>query len=80
MSFVPSCETDLENLENVPLPISGAYQTSRPPAKVRPAPTEQKMILWPGSKRPSSAAQPRAMETLAALVFPYWEIVITNLS
>ena len=56
------------------------HHTSRPPANVRPAPTLQKMILSPSEKMPSSAAQPKAMETLAALVFPYLEIVTTNLS
>ena len=46
-----------------------AYQVIRPPAKVKPAPTEQKMILSPGSNIPSSAAQPKAIDTDAAEVF-----------
>ena len=56
------------------------YHSSNPPAKVRPAPTLQKMILSPSAKIPSSAAQPSAIETLAALVLPYLEIVTTNFS
>jgi len=56
------------------------HHTSRPPANVSPAPTLQKMMRSPSAKIPSSAAQPRAIETLAALVFPYLEMVTTNLS
>ena len=56
------------------------HHSSSPPAKVRPAPTLQKIILSPGVKMPSSAAQPRAIETLAALVLPYLAMVTTNLS
>ena len=59
---------------------AGRHHTSRPPAKVRPAPTLQKMILSPSAKIPSSAAHPRAIDTLAALVLPYLAIVITNFS
>jgi hypothetical protein len=56
------------------------HQTSNPPANVRPAPTLQKMILSPTLKISSSAAQPRAIETLAAEVLPYLPIVTTNFS
>src|SRR5690606_6125949 len=56
------------------------HQTIRPPAKVRPAPTEQKMIRSPDLKMPSSAAQPSAIETEAPEVLPYLEIVTTNFS
>jgi len=56
------------------------YQVIRPPAKVKPAPTEQKMMLSPSSKIPSSAAQPRAMETDAADVLPYFPTVTMNFS
>src|SRR6476620_2775097 len=56
------------------------HQTSSPPAKVSPAPTLQKIIRSPSLKIPSSAAQPSAIETLAALVLPYLEMVTTNLS
>jgi len=59
---------------------AAAYQTSNPPAKVSPAPTLQKMILSPELKIPSSAAQPNAIETEAADVFPYSPIVTTNFS
>ena len=47
---------------------------------MRPAPTLQKMILSPFSNIPSSAAHPSAIDTLAALVLPYFAIVMTNFS
>src|ERR1043166_1994546 len=61
-------------------PRATHHHTSNPPANVSPAPTLQKMIRSPSVKIPSSAAHPSAIETLAALVLPYFEIVTTNLS
>ena len=63
-------------LTGVPAP----HHSNKPPANVSPAPTLQKIILSPSVKIPSSADQPRAIETLAALVLPYLPIVTTNLS
>ena len=67
------------NTPNKPT-LRWAYQIIRPPAYVKPAPTEQKIILSPSSKIPSSAAQPSAMETEAADVLPYLPTVTTNFS